>query len=378
MPTGDIQPLSPDTVVFVKRLRRGEERRISGVFPLYAYHLYALDLAQRTERLISNLDDDGIKPGIDPGRFSVSPDRRWIAFGSSEFRHSLDDRKLGFSGPILWSVSADGKQFRRLTQPTTEQLDKGGACSSEQGCLRGETCQSNVCTRPSLSVSYTAPIWAPDGKTVYFQERLSWICPPGLTDIHFCLIVRARSAQPPALDGWRAPIGCTIDDPWALSRDGQSLLVHRHNCVGRSPGLFELTGLDRPDTPVEGRVITKFTGTGTLNPTDATWLPDGSGVLLVAQGDVVKTAKNAEFPIRFFRQGLYLWKTSGETQPLYAPETDKVDVAAVTVTKAGQVVVEVVRHDGGPDNSQLHLFDLAGAKLGEQLTRDGDNVEPRW
>jgi hypothetical protein len=377
-PAEEVQPLSPESIVFAKRLRRGEERRSSGVFPLYAYHLYAFDLSQRSERLITNLDDDGSKPGINPSRFAISPDRRWIAFGSSEFRHTLDDRKLGFTGPILWRVSADGKQFRRLTQPNTEQLDKGGACSGEMECLRGETCQSGVCTRTSLSVSYSDPLWAPDGKTVYFQERLSWLCPAGLTDIHYCLVVRARSAQPPALDGWRAPIGCTAEEPWALSRDGQSLLVHRHNCVGRSPGLFELTSLDRSDTPTEGRAVARFTGTGTLNPVDAAWLPDGSGVLLVAQADVTKTTKNSEFPVRYFRQGLYLWKTSGETKPLYEPESDLVDVAAVTVTPSGQAVVEIVRHMGGPANSHLHLFDVAGAKLGDQLTRDGDNVEPRW
>ena len=336
---------------------------------------------------MSNLDDDGTKPTIDPDQYSVSPDRRWIAFGSTEFRHSPDDRKLGFVGGILWAVSVDGKRFKRLTPPITDQLDRTGSCADRSNCLNGETCDTATrkCTRNMLTAGYDHPVWSADGNMIFSQLTLSWVCPIGVTNLDYCWFARVQGLQTDSQQGWKAALGCRTNRPLALHPDGGSLLVYRRACINtqvQPNGIYELGGLGATDEPAEKRTIAKSTSSYVsgstvisvnFQPEDAAWLPDGT-LLLVASGATKKAVANYKGPVRSYRQGVYQWTESGEPKLIYEPPTDDSDVARIAVARTGQVVLEIVRNTGtGGDSSHLFSFYSKSGTL-EQLTTSGNNV----
>jgi hypothetical protein len=270
----------------------------------------------------------------------------------------------------------DGKQFKRLTPPLDEPLDKGGPCKPN-GCLFGERCDATgTCRKESLDVSYRYPVWSPDGKTVYFTQLLWWVC--SASSIRPCVYAAVRSASGGAMRTWNAPFNsCIADVPLAVSPVTNSLLVSRGSCVNFTSGLYEWI----TEPPAEKRLIAAYSnGTSSeyFDPEEsAAWLPDGSGFLFVAQG---KTKKVTIGPnrLRFYRQGIYRWTESAGVKLLYEPPEDGLDIQSLAISASGQAVVEVIRPTEVDDNSQLHLFDIQTGTLGEQLTTSGDNKLPSW
>jgi hypothetical protein len=351
-----IPPLSPRTFVFKKRIRREGS---SPWAPAFAHHVYAYDLAARSERLISTLDDPGTGAWNVSGG-SVSPDRRWIAFGKQDFRYSPEDRQVPNTiGGILWAVSADGKAFKRLTPPFAEQH-----------------------TFTHYDVSYRYPVWAPDGRTVYFQDLRSHPCAPTST-VDGCPISGIGAVTDAFVAGWDHPRNaCTGEIPLDVHPDGRTLLVWRYNCYRLPNGIAEVT-LYRTAPPGEKRYIARQTSerdgvvTSTnLDPFEASWLPDGSAIFIVGPGPTRKATP--DWTGAKFRSGVHRWTEAGGVQLFYEPAVDDRDVVDIAISRAGDAVIAVTSRVPDNDTTQLYLLDLQTGKLGAQLTTDGDNVAPAW
>jgi hypothetical protein len=369
-PTGAITPLSPKTFVFERELLRG----MDGTSRIAARHLYAYDLDSRAERLLTNFDDPGQGSGksVLPG-FSVSPDRKWIAFGSTNFRQSFDDGKWTFKTSILWAVSADGQQFRRLTPPPTERWDQTIPCATQSQCIGfGERCNALFCVRDGLNMFYQYPVWSADGETVYFAHTLFWTC-PGINISRLCLVTFLRGASGGQITDNGPELNCATMSALSLNRTGDGLLVHQGNyCSNGGSGLHEYavkplankrTLISDPPYNANPRIDPYGT---------ATWLPDGSGVLYIATGILKQPPRSG------FRMGLYQWSASTQTtQPVYEPTTDDIDIKDVTAAASGEIVLEVETTTGAAKSTDLYLFEREGAKL-TRLTTSGNNSTPRF
>jgi hypothetical protein len=355
-----ITPLPPKTFVFKKRFKREGDKPDE---PVHAFHLYAYDLATRSERLISTLDDPG-KGGWYVAGGKPSPDRRWIAFGKQDFRVSPEDRKhISTKGGIVWSVSADGKAFKRLTAPFAEEH-----------------------VFSSYDVRYNDPVWSSDGTTVYFEDWRFNNCVPGY-GVHGCMKASLRAATNLAVTTeWVFGTSCIGEIPVDIHPSGQTVLVRRLNCQRAADGLVEMT-LNGKAVPTDKRYIAKRSTeyystvlgkivTFNFDPQEAAWLPDGSGVLIVGSGPTKKAAPDPSG--QKFRWGVHRWTEGADVKLLYEPETDDRDITDIAVSKAGDVIVVVTSRVPGNETSQLYLFDLQTGKLGEQLTNAGDNVTPAW
>jgi hypothetical protein len=197
--------LKESELVFEHRVARGTRPGD------HAAHLYAVDVTTATERLVTNLDDDGQKIG---GLFgvAVSPDRRRIAFGSKTFRATADDSKFGFSSGMIWTVSANGSDFQRLTPPYDSQVRDAGPCTRDADCAELYTCQETRCVRATFSMAFTAPVFAADSKQVFFREGWSWFDERGGT----VNAILAQSWIRSAVDGKRTDTGlpsCKTQQP---------------------------------------------------------------------------------------------------------------------------------------------------------------------
>jgi hypothetical protein len=360
-----ITPLPKSTLIFLKAFARPAST--------FAYHFYSYDLESRQERLITELDDNG-KDGFSiSGQLSISPDRKWIAFGSRDFRKTPEDGLLIKRGGILWAVSVDGRQFRRLTPPIKEPLHEAGYCgTSGSVCGYGETCSAGRCIRPQLTVQYLSPVWAADGQTVYFEEQHSWVCGT-LNSPRACIFALIGSVRDNQITHAKSADSCISDAPVALNPAQGILLVQRHACPKT-----EMSGLHEwsPDSLTEKRQILAYTDASNshLNgQTNAsTWLPDGSSILAAVQRGP-KTP-----PSRDYLTELVQISASGEVKTLFKPAAETQDVEDVTVSSTGQVVLQISQTTGDQKSSQLYSFDLASSSLGPQLTQSGDNRSPAF
>ena len=331
--------------------------------PQYAGHLYTFDLETRSERLLTNLDDNGSEPRVVP-YFSVSPDRRWIAFGARDFRFTPADRTNGYEGGIIWAVGVDGKVFSRLTPPTDKVTKPGDLLQTWK------------------VVDYRRPLWSQNPDTIYFEEISSVTCSGVITDPTSCNYSRVRaiqSARSGQVDSGRSPLsGCISSAPVAIRPGGATILVNGSSCRSTVPneGLGEFTfGTDT--APEQKRRIPIPKIGEYFDPIHAAYLPDGS-ILIVAAGNVRKVRPNPEGLARRYRQGIYLWSEAAGTRALFEPPTDDVDIADIAVTGSGKVIVQQIRNGEAREESQLFLFDPGTGQLGEQLTRAEDNIRPRW
>ena len=333
-------------------------------------HLHLRSRA-RQERLVTNLDDNGKDGFAVSSQIAVSPDRKWIAFGSRDFRRTPDDGRLIKRGGILWTVSVDGKQYRRLTPPITEPVHEAGYCGTTGSvCGFGEVCTAGRCIRPQLTVQYGSPVWATDGRTVYFEEQHSWICGT-LSSPKPCAFALTASVRDNKITHSTSLEACISDAPIALHPTQSVLLLQRHACTTDGvSGLHEWS----PDSLTGKRQIVAYTTTPHFSSqvNASAWLPDGSGVLAAVTREL-KTP-----PSRDYKTELVQISLSGEIKTLFKPTSEDQDIEDVTVSSMGNVVVEISHTSSGQKASQLHAFDMASSTLGSQLTQAGDNQSPAF
>jgi hypothetical protein len=353
-------------LVFERRLPRGTRAGD------HVAHIYAMDVNSRTERLLSNLDDDGQRTGALHG-LAVSPDRRRIAFASKAFRATAEDSKFGFSSGAIWAVDASGNDFQRLTPPYDSQVRDAGPCTRDSDCAELYTCQMARCVRATFGMGYSAPVFSSDGTKVFFREAWSWFDERGgtINAVFLQSWVRIASGARPTDLGLPS---CKGQQPLARHPSTGSLLIFRATCAGpqTDPSWFtEWTpdgthrAVHRDDT---GRIpLTQD------NLPYAAWLPDGSGFYYVSVGE-----PNSKGNPRSSKQGLSLWTASGGGKSVYAPGADSTDVDGVTVMGNGTVIVELARFAGATDTHDLYQLDPQSGQATTQLTQGGNNHHPTW
>ena len=303
--------------------------------------IYAYDLATRTEKLISDLE------GADAGDLAVSPDRLWIAVSARSFRPSPADLAFKYRGGILWAISVDGQQARRLTPPYGVDTISG----------------------TSLSIAFSNPVWSADGSTLFFE--LSWFL---INTSDYAYQSWLRLAEAGAVTDSGLP-ACRYQAPVARHPREDTLLVSRSCTGGGSSGLSEWAG----PPFMEKRTLAPFETTEeySFRRTSGAWLPDGSGGLLVAEDTHLKPGYSAVATGYRFRGGVYAWTVGNPAPtPVYLPKDMEPDVYGLIILPDGQVVVEVSPFGG--DASDLHLFDRATGRIGEALTTGGKSYGPKW
>jgi hypothetical protein len=374
-------PLPEKTFLFQKRLRRAGTTIGKRLYPSYACHIYAYDLASRTQRLIDKLDDDGVGTTRGCGRLALSPDRRWVAFGSGFSKRIPDDNPPnGFKAGVLEAMSVDGKQTKRLTPRLPDDFGVAAGCTGNRDCPASKQCIDFKCSYVKLRVSYSEPLWSRDGKTIYFQEYLGSDCNPywalEATQYNF-FINCSRSSIQPVSDGkylkWIVPsYVCSNALTLAIHPRGDVMLVRKSSCTGPVAGTFDWS----LSPEGEAKELRKLPSEAPFI-VSAAWMPDGSA-LLMAAGNKTRTKSNPEGDKRDFHLGIYRWTDSTGYQPVYVPESEEEDVLAIALSKSGEAVVEIARIAGERETSQLHLFDLQTGKLGDQLTPGEESGAPAW
>jgi hypothetical protein len=357
--------LPPSTFVF-ERLTSKKAADYGTTNELYAY-----DLATRTERLISKLDETTVTLG-----HAVSPDRRWIAFGARQFRPTLQE--LEHKVTALWAVTPDGGTFRRLS-PNLVFNDKTDlTCSSSSECPWGEDCRGGKCVFTNLSVTTSSPVWSPDGHSIFFSHLIFWnaIDLMGFGRLTF-LRSLGRITDGVLTDVAGSP--CQSTGPPAIHPDGQTLLLSRASCYGAKDALTEWT---MQPLAYKRSVIEQQRTYGqdvppesdwSISGTRPAWLPGGQEALFSALGPH-KVGKDAGF-----REGLKKWTAAtGEVKSIYMPDSDAAPgVESFAVGPKGEVVLGMVVGEGDTAKRDLYLFDLASAKM-MALTQDGMSASPNW
>jgi WD40 repeat protein len=327
-------------------------------------HIYMFDLATQQETLITNLDQQSGQPGADLTGLSVSPDRTRIAFTSSNFRPTaveIDNKlKLG----SLWTATVDGKNFRRMTSQYPPTYNIGTMCGVGVPCPSGETCRTDRCVRKDLSVSYRHPLWAPDGKSLFFQDFQMWFS--GTDTVHqFAYVGTVSDAGETTL---KLPGICSRVAPLAVLPGSNDLLVARSGCREAKPGLVTFS-----QTPLgERAVVVPESLQLSMTTTTAALLPDGSAVLFTAEGPTPKAGSSSH------RSVVQRWEiATGTSKHLYESPTDQDDIGEITVTPNGTVVVEVTTTAADKSLSgRLARLDPNAGTL-EFLSLKGDVRTPR-
>jgi hypothetical protein len=222
------QTFPSSTFVFLRQIPRDKS---------FVHHLYAYDLVAHTERLISDLDDqDGRGQTIVSGQPSISPDRAWVAFGGVRFRGTADEilHHLG----AVWAVPPDGKNFHRLTPPSTvaNQVFTCSLANGDSDCPFGETCGTDgKCFFRNLGLETGSPTWSKDARTIFFTWAASWISGTSIRLISDLAAV--TDGKLIAVEG----IECGVNGPAAVHPSAPRLLLGRFNCTGTSTvdGLHE-------------------------------------------------------------------------------------------------------------------------------------------
>jgi hypothetical protein len=310
-----------------------------------------------------------------------------VAFTSSTFRRKAGDNPSHFEADIVWAVSVDGRQWKRLSPPLPEDYDKGPGCVGDSTCPLSSHClytsvggvQERRCVRVNLDVSYGHPTWSRDGQTLYFEEGFSVDCNPYIVNLndfsnfHLCMYSIVQSVSDSAFRSLPRDRYCYDAVPLAFNPRAEQLLVNHESCKG-AEALREFSVQAGTDSmPVK----TLELPAGLLDRDDAAWLPDGSGLLLVA-AQTKKTVVNAEGYGRRYRVGVHRWSEGTGFARLYESATDDTDIGSLAVSSSGEVVVEVIRTVDGKDSSQIHLFDARTGTIGDALTRGDSNGQPDW
>ena len=361
-PTGEGLPET--TFAFLRDVREGTTWK--------ATHLYSIDLNTKVERLITTFPESGGTGAPRIIGLAVSPDRRQLAFGSAEFRPTIEDKQFPFEAGILWAVSSDGKTFTRLTPPITDAYHMGGYCGPGIGfCGYGESCERTTagmrCLRPGLTVSYGYPTWSPDGKTVFFSQTLSWICATA-RPTRPCWFGWPRSASGGQLTGLANDGSCTGQIPDGISPSGD-LLIHRASCDSMD-GVQERD----PTTLMPKRLLVKNSPLPYFQAWSPRWLPGSSTLIFIGEGD--KTREGT--PRRNRRSAIYTWTESGDVKLLFEPSDELSDPAGLAVSKTEKTVIEMAHQEPPSESKDLYEFDPATGTLGARLTTSGTSNTPSW
>ena len=328
-------------------------------------HIYMFDLATQQETLVTNLDHQPGQTGAHINDLALSPDRRRIAFSSTNFRPTAVEIENRLRLGSLWTTTLEGKEFQRVTAPYPASYNIGTPCGGANlPCSPGESCRSSRCIRRDLSVSVRSPLWAPDNKTILYEDFHMWWS--GTDTFHqFAYLHQVSDA---GQDSLKLPGICSHVAPLAILPTSQDLLLVRNGCRDVKPGIVTFS-----QSPLAEKTLVVAETSELYMPTTTGVLsPDGSALFYVALGRNPKRGSSLN------RSVLQRWLVgNGENKQLYESPSDEQDITEVTVTPSGAVIVEITTT--GSDRAisgRLARFDVPSGTL-EFLPLQGDVRMPR-
>jgi Tol biopolymer transport system component len=326
-----IEPKLPDnTLLFVRH--EAEDHDV----------LVARDLAKGTERVITDLTDDG-SSGWEIDSFSLSPDRTRIAFASL-YAPTAADNATGLSTRAIWTMSTEGKDFQRLT-PTFPNDSQG---------------------RSSYSLSVGDPEWLADGSRVVFDLGEYWWENGQIAGGSFPWSVASKGGIPTTFD---TPSDCgQVLHPSRNPVTGE-LLFYRGLCIpGQGDGgglyLYPATGTLAPTKLVDSAHVD---GKVDVFLAKAAWFPDGSGFAFI--GGITETD---------WSPAVLVYDTKSTKTFLLAQAPQGSTAYGVAVSTDGTKAVYCT-HDDTTGAEDLHLLDLAANPITDSaLTTDGKSCSPAF
>lgn len=315
---------------------------------LYVYHhtpdedwLMALDLETGDEAIITDLTDDG-SDGWEIKGFSISPDRRRIALASL-YNPTQADVATGLATRAIWTLAADGSDFRRLTPTFT---------NDSQG-------------RTGFQYAVDSPEWTADGSHVVYNFGTYWWEGTNLEGGSFPWVVAADGNSLPTT--FETDASCSVLRPVRNPITGEFLLIHSVCVPGQSQGpgfyLYPPNGGTDPTLLVAS---SRVEGGVDVSLERAAWLPDGSGFLFL--GGIADTE---------WRTSLLLYNgTDNAIIPIvFAPPDGYID--AVTLNGDATKIVYCARDADG--NEDLRLLDLRPeSPVDTAITTDGKSCDPSF
>lgn len=327
----------PETAFIFER----QVRRVDG----YVSHVYSFDRASGQERLIKahNRRLEGL---------ALSLDRRTIAWTELAYQTSALDSRLSYLYGMVWLMGVDGQGARALTGPPPVPLNETGpTCALTLTCPGIASCIAGRCAYEYFKHEYKDLVFAPDGKSLFAGVYMSWFSLDPLNSgggntVSFPLEGGARG-----IHGLR---GCLLKTPVAFHPDGQTAVIGHHGCAETPEGFHEF-GVN-PFAPrgllVAPPALSEWSSTQSL-----VWWPDGSALLFVA-----KSVRKQDPRQR--RAGLYMWeRATGQYQRLFEPATDDLDIADVTITRQGEIIVATEVRNGDGWLGFLEVLDPATSQL---------------
>jgi hypothetical protein len=295
-------------------------------------HLYAYDLGTHALRLISDLEGKGFDA------CSISPDRRTIAINTYGFRAEPQEPQSGPAAQMIWSISADGKTYKRLTPPGYQyKLDCG---EPPHMYLDGRVMSD--------------PIWTADSKVVVFGMRLSYR--DSFIDTTGTVNVDADNYTVMATTANQCGSGsdCLANTPEAPHPSNGLFLARAERCDRSNPGLLEVStgpvALKRPLVANKDLKSDQPAETWTMGQASRThaWLRDGSGLLITV------------IPDKGYKNRVVRWtEATGAFKTVFTPDKQTQVITQVEVGPAGDVFIRLADKVGDAYVPSFKRLDLA-------------------
>jgi len=297
--------------------------------------LMAYDRGSGEARVVTDLRGDG-SPGWKIADYSLSADRTRIAIASL-FGPTQADVDTGLATNRIWTLAADGSDFRRLT-PTFENKSAG---------------------RSRYAIEVTDPTFARDGASVLFSYGEYWW--EGSNLLGAAGIFSAGAAGDGATALFKAPSPCSLVSPSVDPSTGKVAIIHSVCVPGQGQdGIY----LHAEDGSGEPELLVRSDAAVDVMLVTPRWVADGSGFLFVAL---------ANHSVR----GLYVFDAaSRETAPVVVPSGADSRVIDGAMAPDGSGIVYCLQEG---EASNLHLIDLTEDPATDAaITTDGKSCHPVW
>lgn len=305
--------------------------------------LLAYDWVSGEARTITDQRGDGSN-GWPIDGYSLSPDRTRIALASL-YDPTQADVATGLAANRIWTLAADGSDFRRLT-PVWKNTGGG---------------------RTGFSIEVRDPVFARTGADVLFSYGEYWYEGTWLEGASSIWSVDAEGGALPDL--FEAPSPCSLTDASVDPSTGRVAIIHSV-CVpgqGQQDGiyLYDESGGGTPEL-----LIGRDSGLDVALEAPR-WVADGSGFVFVAVAEVPDG--NTTRSVR----GLFVFDMEKrEATPVVLPEGPDARVVDATIAPDASAIVYCLEEG---DARNLHLIDLSGAQATDAaLTNDGTSCHPVW
>lgn len=307
--------------------------------------LVAWDVATNTKTVVTDLTSDGSQ-GWQIAGFGVSPDRTRIVLASL-YGGTKEDVANRLAANRIWSLSTDGKDWKRLT-PVWENKSGG---------------------RTSWNVEVRNPVFSADGATVLFNYGEYWYEGTKLQGGSAVWSVPSDASSLPTLP-WAIP-GCSVTSPSADPKTGRIVVNHSVCTDSGNEGLWLYT-LDGSAPPEQ---LVKY---GAIDPAlePVAWAKDGSGFVFV--GTIGKQVNGTTVSKRSV---LAFDLASKNVVEIAVPTDPNAAVRDATLAPDASAVVYCLATDvpSGGQTLDLHLVDVtANPPTDTALTNDGKSCSPRW